>query len=183
MSLSSNSFSERKSTRLGTPAQHLTRHGEISDNDNEAGIQTLTKLVKELKSTIDRQNGVLQETRAEVAQLRQEQAILSTQNRELQDEIRTLRNQLSVPSTHSWVSVVANGQANPSAAQSISSLPRTPSSATTNKEASASESVHEDEKRTILATTPLPDASKQMQQIDTFEQHCTKQKRPKRLTW
>lgn len=131
--------SQETSAQLVTQNDEEDNGNNNDDDDNDdddgegAGLQTLTKLVKELRTT-------LRETRAEVAQMRKEQIILTTQNNELQDEIRTLRNQVSalsesLPSTQSWASVVAYGRSSPSTTQPMPGLSRTSSSTRANKEA------------------------------------------------
>lgn len=86
-----------------------------TEGTNETTLQTLVKLVAALKKTVQQQNGIIKETKAQLSEIKADQHALQTQNGELQDEIRTLRNQLSafsesLPSTQSWASVVAHGR-------------------------------------------------------------------------
>lgn len=116
------------------------------DNENEAGpdsettLQTLVKLVTALKKTVEQQNGIIKDTKAQLSEIKADQHALQTQDSELQDEIRTLRNQLSalsesLPSTQSWASIVANGRVNRTATRPTTQSSFLQSSTTTNKEA------------------------------------------------
>lgn len=116
-----------------------------NENENEAGansettLQTLVKLVTALKKTVEQQHGIIQDTKTQLGEIKADQHALQTQNGELQDEIRTLRNQLSalsetLPSTQSWASVVAHGRVNGSAARSTTQSSFLHGSTTTKKE-------------------------------------------------
>jgi hypothetical protein len=72
----------------------------------------LVKLVTDLKKTIAQQSAIIENNQAELVEIKEEQQAFQAQNNELQDEIRTLRGQVSalsasLPSTRSWASVVA----------------------------------------------------------------------------
>lgn len=110
-----------------------------AESNSETTLQTLVKLVTALTKTIERQNVTIKNAEAQLSEIKADQHALRAQNGELQDEMRTLRNQLSsfsesIPSTQSWASIVANGRVNGSDTQSSarSSLPQ--GSATTNRE-------------------------------------------------
>lgn len=110
----------RRTTRADKTPPLRFRDVEDSDDDYEeengdtaASLQELVALVKELKKTIDQQNEAIQEAQTELKELKDEQQYVKEQNCELKDEIGMLRNQLgslsaSLPSTHSWASIVAS---------------------------------------------------------------------------
>ena len=124
---------------------HDDEYVDKEENQNERGaksettLQTLVKLVTALKKTVEQQNAIIKETKAQLSEMKADQNTLRTQNGELQDEIRTLRNQLSalsesLPSTQSWASIVANGRVNGSATGSVTQSSLLQSSPRTNTE-------------------------------------------------
>lgn len=84
------------------------------ENENPANtLEDLLLLVKELKETIDRQNGSIQDAQTELKELREEQQYVKEQNDELKNEVCSLREQVNtlataLPSTQTWASIAAN---------------------------------------------------------------------------
>ncbi|KIW36021.1 uncharacterized protein PV06_11676 [Exophiala oligosperma] len=111
----------RRSTRLAPDTQLSFRdiesnEDEEDEEERETTLQTLVKLVGDLKETIEHQGTIIENTQTELVAIREEQQGLWTQNTELQEEIRTLRGQLSaysasLPATRSWASVAAGSGA------------------------------------------------------------------------
>jgi hypothetical protein len=96
----------RRSIRLAPGTQFSFRDIEIDGDDEEdeddqeddedeeerdTTLQTLVKLVGDLKETMEHQGTIIKNTQTELVAIREEQQGLRTQNAALQEEIRTLR--------------------------------------------------------------------------------------------
>jgi hypothetical protein len=95
----------------------------------------IDRTIVQQNSIIRDQNSIIESIRADLAEIKQEQRILKTQNVELQEEIRSLRTQLetlpTLPlSTETWASVAASEYP----AESNTALSRTTNVRTGNKD-------------------------------------------------
>jgi hypothetical protein len=98
-------------------------------------IAQQNSVITNQSSIITNQSSIIESVRADLAEIKSEQRSLKTQNAELQEVIHTLRTQLdtlsaSPPSTQSWASVAASGDA----AGSGTTLSRATSTRKPNKE-------------------------------------------------
>ncbi|KAI9862357.1 MAG: hypothetical protein M1813_004833 [Trichoglossum hirsutum] len=80
----------------------------------EASLEEVALLITDLKDIITQQNRVIDSVQADLAEIKAEQQSLKNQNAKLQEEICSLRQQLTTPSaslplTQSWAAVTARG--------------------------------------------------------------------------
>jgi hypothetical protein len=89
------------------------------NDENDTSLDDVLGLIADLKKIIIEQGNTIENAKADLAEIKSQQENLKIQNNELQDEIRSLRTQLSaysgsipsgsVPSPRSWASVAASG--------------------------------------------------------------------------
>jgi hypothetical protein len=89
------------------------------NDENDTSFDDVVGLIADLKKIIIEQGNTIKNVEADLAEIKSEHETLINQNNELQDEIRSLRTQLStcsgsnpagsIPSPRSWASVAASG--------------------------------------------------------------------------
>jgi hypothetical protein len=95
----------------GDTEQHRAPEFTGRDGGRGSWMEEVVWLIAELKQTITTQSHAIGSLKAGQEELKEEQRALVTQNKELQQEIRTLRTQLHSASP-SWASVAASGTSN-----------------------------------------------------------------------
>jgi hypothetical protein len=122
-SLRTRSRSTRNEPLLGSIAVPEREGHEIPEREGckipecegrEASLEEVALLITNLKDIITQQNSVINSIQADLAEIKAEQQSLKNQNAELQEEIRSFRQQLTtssapVPLTQSWAAVTARG--------------------------------------------------------------------------
>jgi hypothetical protein len=105
-------------TRAATTALRSMQNGlpsVLTENtsDPHNPFDLLNRTTAQQNNTVQDQNSIIESIRADLAEIKQEQRILKTQNTELHEEIRSLRTQLETlsalpPPTQTWASIAAS---------------------------------------------------------------------------
>jgi hypothetical protein len=130
-------YKRKRNSLTAITENNRTPSFDFSGSSEERGTNydEVAWLIADLKKTIIDQNHTIEKVTAELTEIKSEQASLAAQNIDLQNEIRSLRNQLSTysenpPSSRSWASVVANGNAT----STETSLSKSPSNGSLKRE-------------------------------------------------